>query len=443
MFRFLMKGMLRDKHRSLLPSIVVTLGVFLTVGMFTYMKGAMGDMLNNTARFESGHVKITSLAYRGEVDILPNDLAMENGSAILTMLRENYPDLSWSERIKFGGLLDAFDENRETRAQVGVGGIGIDFFGTDAADRARWDLEAGLQAGKLPQHSGDILVAEKLAEQLGVTVGDEVTLISSTVNGSMSLQNFHIAGLIEFGIAPMDRRIILADISDVKQMLDMGDWSSEILGFFPLAYYDDVLASALCDTFNTVHSDSVFMANDSLTFVANLDHDDRIDRFAPFMVSMLDDSNMRAYYTYATKAGSIVSFVMIFAMGIVLWNTGLMGAIRRYAEMGLRLAVGESKGHVYRSLLVESIGVGLVGTLIGTALGLALGYFLQEVGINMENLAKDSTILIPTIIRARITPTAFYIGFFPGVVATLLGAGLSGLRIFKRDTASLFKELET
>ncbi len=134
---------------------------------------------------------------------------------------------------------------------------------------------------------------------------------------------------------------------------------------------------------------------------------------------------------------------MIFAMGIVLWNTGLMGAIRRYAEMGLRLAVGESKGHVYRSLLIESIGVGLMGTLIGTAMGLALGYYLQEVGINMGDMMKDSTMMMPTIIRARITPEAFYIGFFPGVFATLLGAGLSGLRIFKRDTASLFKELET
>ena len=442
MFRFLMKGMLRDKHRSLLPSIVVTLGVFMTVAMFSYMKGVMGDMLNNSARLESGHVKITSLAYRGDVDIVPNDLALENGPEMFAMLRENYPDVSWSERIKFGGLLDAFDENRETRAQLGVGGIGIDLFGPDAADRDRWDLESGLRAGTLPQKPGDILMAEKLAGNMGVKVGEEVTLISSTVNGSMSLQNFHVAGFIEFGIPPMDRGMILADLNDVKRMLDMGDWSSEILGFLPLAYYDDALASALCDTFNTVHSDPIFIANDTLTIAANLENDN-IDRFAPYMMSMLDDSNMREYYTYATKAGSIVSFVMIFAMGIVLWNTGLMGAIRRYAEMGLRLAVGESKGHVYRSLLMESIGVGLLGTFVGTILGLALGYYLQEVGLNMGDMMKDSTMMMPTIIRARITPEAFYIGLFPGVFATLLGAGLSGLRIFKRDTASLFKELET
>jgi putative ABC transport system permease protein len=138
-----------------------------------------------------------------------------------------------------------------------------------------------------------------------------------------------------------------------------------------------------------------------------------------------------------------MSFIMIFAMGIVLWNTGLMGAIRRYGEMGLRLAVGESKGHVYRSLIIESLGVALMGTVIGTITGLGFSYWLQEVGFDIGSMMGDSQMLIPTIIRARITPTAFYIGFFPGVFATLLGAALSGLRIFKRDTASLFKELET
>ncbi len=424
MFTFLMKGMLRDKHRSLLPSIVVAMGVFLTVFMFTYMKGVFTDALNNTAIYQTGHVKITSIAYHAEADVIPNDLALEDGAGLLKRLHSEYPDMSWAERLKFGGLLDAFDENRETRAQVGVGGIALNFLGDDSSDRKRWNLESGLRSGTLPQNPGDILISQTLANQMDLQAGDEVTLISATVNGSMVLYNLHIAGTIHFGVPPMDRSMILADINDVRNMLDMGDWTSEILGYFPLPYYDDQQAQALSNSFNQAWSDST-------------------DQFSPIMTSMLDDSGMREYYTYAEKAGSIMSFIMIFAMGIVLWNTGLMGAIRRYGEMGLRLAVGESKGHVYRSLIIESLGVAIVGTLIGTVLGLGAGYWLQEVGINFENMMGDSEMLMPAIIRARITPAAFYIGFFPGVIATLLGSALSGLRIFKRDTSSLFKELET
>ncbi len=424
MFRFLMKGMLRDRHRSLLPSIVVAMGVMLTVFMFSYMKGMFDDFFNNGAMYESGHVKITSRAYYEEKDVLPNDLAMENGAELMDMLRSEYPGLQWSERVKFGGLLDAFDENRETRAQVGAAGIGIDFFGPDTAERNRWNLAAGLQQGTLPQKSGDILMGKTLASQMDLNVGDEVTLISSTVNGSMVLQNFNLAGIIYFGTPPMDKGMFLADINDAKFMLDMGDWSSEILGYLQTSYYDDVKARDLAASFNAAHSDTS-------------------DRFSPEMIVMLDDAGLAEYFGYAEKAGSIVSFMMIFAMGVVLWNTGLMGAIRRYGEMGLRLAVGESKGHVYRSLIMESLGIAIVGTVVGTSIGLGFSYWLQEVGFDIGSMMGDSTMLMPTIIRAHITPAAFYIGFFPGVFATLLGSALSGLRIFKRDTASLFKELET
>ncbi|MCF7823661.1 MAG: FtsX-like permease family protein [Candidatus Marinimicrobia bacterium] len=424
MFRFLMKGMLRDRHRSLLPSIVVALGVMLTVFMFAYMKGIFDDFFNNAALYDSGHVKITSRAYYEEKDVLPNDLALEDGAILMEMLRREYPELKWSERIKFGGLLDAFDENRETRAQVGAAGIGLDFFGPDTAERNRWNLGAGLQQGTLPQKSGDILMGTTLASQMGLKIGDEVTLISSTVNGSMVLKNFNLAGIVYFGTPPMDKGMFLADINDAKYMLDMGEWSSEILGYLSTTYYDDIKARALAASFNASHRDTT-------------------NRFSPQMVVMLDDAGLSEYFGYAEKAGSIVSFMMIFAMGIVLWNTGLMGAIRRYGEMGLRLAVGESKGHVYRSLIIESLGIALMGTVIGTVFGLGFSYWLQEVGFNIEGMMGESAMLMPTVIRARITPTAFYIGFFPGVFATLLGAGLSGLRIFKRDTASLFKELET
>lgn len=43
MIRFLIKGLLRDRSRSLLPVIVVTAGVMLTVAMHAYIKGFMGD----------------------------------------------------------------------------------------------------------------------------------------------------------------------------------------------------------------------------------------------------------------------------------------------------------------------------------------------------------------------------------------------------------------
>jgi putative ABC transport system permease protein len=68
---------------------------------------------------------------------------------------------------------------------------------------------------------------------------------------------------------------------------------------------------------------------------------------------------------------------------------------------------------------------------------------MEKNPINMMGQFHDSTLMINNMIRARVSFTSFYIGFIPGLLATLLGTSLSGIQIFKRQTASLFKELET
>jgi putative ABC transport system permease protein len=146
-------------------------------------------------------------------------------------------------------------------------------------------------------------------------------------------------------------------------------------------------------------------------------------------------------FSLLESAAAIVLIVFIVAMAVVLWNAGLMGSLRRYGEIGVRLAIGESKGAVYRSLLAEAFLIGLVGSAIGTAIGLGFSFYLQQVGFNIAGMMRDATMVIDDVIRARIAPTSFIVGFLPGLIATFLGAAISGLGVYKRDTAMLAKEL--
>ena len=119
-----------------------------------------------------------------------------------------------------------------------------------------------------------------------------------------------------------------------------------------------------------------------------------------------------------------------------------MPSLRRYGEIGVRLAIGEDKGHVYKSLLAEALAVGLLGSLAGTALGLLLGYVMQVHGFDIGPWLKNSSMMVNNVLRARVTPACAAIGFVPGLLATLLGTGISGIGIYRRQTAQLFKELE-
>ncbi|MCK5739616.1 FtsX-like permease family protein, partial [bacterium] len=138
----------------------------------------------------------------------------------------------------------------------------------------------------------------------------------------------------------------------------------------------------------------------------------------------------------------IIVFIFVMAMSVVLWNTGLMGSLRRYGEIGVRLAIGERKGHLYFSLIAEAITVGLVGSIIGTGLGLLISFYMQETGIDISGMMKDATMMMSTVMRARVTPMSYFIGFIPGLLATVLGASLSGIGIYRRQTAQLTKEFE-
>ncbi|MPN26335.1 hypothetical protein SDC9_173759 [bioreactor metagenome] len=86
--------------------------------------------------------------------------------------------------------------------------------------------------------------------------------------------------------------------------------------------------------------------------------------------------------------------------------------------------------------------IGIIGTITGTILGLSVSWLMQEYGINMESIMKSSSLMISDTLRAQITPTTWFIGLVPGIISTVIGAALSGIGIYKRQTANLFKELQ-
>jgi putative ABC transport system permease protein len=69
---------------------------------------------------------------------------------------------------------------------------------------------------------------------------------------------------------------------------------------------------------------------------------------------------------------------------------------------------------------------------------------MQTYGLDISEFTKNATtgIMMPNLVRSRITPPDLYIGFIPGVLSTVAGTMLAGVGIFKRNTARLFKELE-
>ncbi len=423
MIKFLLKGILRDKSRSLLPIIVISLGVFLTIFMSGWMKGIFTDMVDMNAKFTTGHIKIMTRAYAENEKQIPNDLALLDAENWMQKLNTEYPDVEWVQRIHFGGLIDVPDANGETRAQGPAMGKAVDLFSENTNEPERMNITKSLVKGVMPSKSGEALISDEFAERFGVKLGDKVTIFGSTMYGSMMFQTFDVTGTISFGISMLDRGAIIVDIKDAQKALDMEDASSEILGYFKGSSYDDIRADSLKADFNGKYS--------------NID-----DEYSPQMFKLTEQGILKEMLDRGENMTSIMVFIFIIAMSIVLWNTGLLGGLRRYSEYGVRLALGEEKGHIYKTIIIEAIIIGFIGSVVGTILGVGACYYLQENGIDFSAMMKNVDMMMPPVYRAIVTPDLFYVGFIPGLVAMTLGNALAGYAIYKRKTATLFKELE-
>ncbi len=204
----------------------------------------------------------------------------------------------------------------------------------------------------------------------------------------------------------------------------MADATGEILGFFRNGFYNEELAVQDAGLFNSAYSGNP-------------------DEFAPVMKTLSQQGSLGQYVTLSDDLANYIALVFVFAMSLVLWNAGLLGGLRRYGEVGVRLAMGEEKGHVYRTMIYESVMIGVAGSVTGTFFGLFFAWLIQKYGIDISGLMKSTSIMMPTTLRTHITPMDFYIGFIPGLLSTIIGTMLSGIGIYRRQTARLFKELET
>lgn len=423
MIKFLIKGIIRDSSRSKIPILVVALGVFFTVFMLALIEGMFRDMIIMNANFSTGHVKVTTFAYSENQAQMPMDLALLNIDELTDSLGAEFPEMEWVPRINFGGLIDVPDVEGNTRSQGPATGMAVNLLGPQTKEIDRLNIASSIRQGRLPEESGEVLISDDFAQKASIRVGDEITFFGSTMYGSMTFQNFKIVGTISYGNPALDRGGLVVDIADAQAMLDMENGSTELLGYFENGSYDHSKAE-----------DVQQQINDSQNYSSN--------EFAPYVQTLKDQNGLGSMIDYGEYMSSIMIGIFVFAMSIVLWNVGLLGGLRRYKEFGVRLALGESKHSLFKHLLAEGSIIGLLGSIAGTLLALCVVIPMSKHGIDISSLMEDMAMMVPSEYKTRITPQIFYIGFIPGLVATLLGQALSGLGVYKRETSQLFKELE-
>lgn len=389
------RNIMRHKRRTLTSAIVIAVGLMFYIFMDSVMAGLDRGGIDNMIALSTSAVKVHTEAYEQDKEAMPLDHGIDDVSAIRQTLDNDRQVVGVTPRTTFLGQLSNYEET------VPVVGTAID----PATDSTVFSLKPSLVGSYFSdQNEREIILGQRLAQELGVDTGGYITLYALTRYDSRNADEFRIVGLLATTDPAINRSSVLISYAAANDFLDLDNLVTEVnVGIERRVNFRDMAADA-----ERVKQ--------------------RIESTVPSVTAM---TFMDLGASFLEIARSKRSFGVVF-LGIVLliaavgiFNTVLMSVYERIREVGVLRAHGMRAGQVTTMFVLEGVLTGLLGSLIGLALGIAVNWVLVVYGYPIDKLAGDiDTAGIPywgTIYGEWNMATLVWMFFFGVVISTVAG----------------------
>lgn len=216
-FKLAGRNLRRYKRRTLLTSVLITLGV-VAVLLFVSVSGSFKTMMiGQITDSMLGHIQVHRKGYLASIDSLPLDRNLKGKqiARIKEILDNNEAVAAYSMRIKLGAMFSNFLETTNIRLNAVNPKQEMQTVPM-LADR----IIEGKKEGLLEK--GEILVPELIARGMKVKIGDTIVLVATNKDGSVNGQPFVVRGILE-GISGPGGRDGLVHLSDAEMLLRIED----------------------------------------------------------------------------------------------------------------------------------------------------------------------------------------------------------------------------
>lgn len=221
-------------------------------------------------------------------------------------------------------------------------------------------LREGEPLADAPPREGEdrVLLAQGLAESLGLGPGDRMTLLAVDPDGMLNALDAVVAGLVTTGVQELDTRYLKLHLASAQRLLGTAGTSNLLVTLDRT----DRTEAARAELLRLLAGHQPPLA--VVPWTAR----------APFY------GQVRALYKgIFAFLGSIVFALVVLATS----NTLLMAVMERVREFGTLRALGTSIGQVAGLVGLEALWLGLLGALLGDALGAVLIVALNALAITM------------------------------------------------------------
>lgn len=356
----------RNRRRSGLTLIAVALGVGLLIVTSGLVAGAVAGSIENSIRLQTGDLQVRTPSYDEEELSLKWEDLLENPDELAAKIRTINSVRLATPVLRANGLLVVGDES-----------VGVQVFGIDPLSQAYTPIRDALVAGDFiaPDDREGIVIGKRLAESLGVNVGQRINLVVDTSDQQTDQATFTIRGLFYTGVPGYDETRIFMPLQKAQAFTRTENHASSIFVLLERKEDADIVAQSL--------------------------------RTPQFTVLTWQDLNQVLLQTMqaSTIFLNMMNLVVLAVVAVVIANTLLMAVFERTREVGILAALGMKGRQILAMFVLEAGTLGLAGIALGILLGSLGVAYLATVGLPIGEAAAageaSNIITYGNILRAQ------------------------------------------
>ena len=372
---FELRVALRFLREGRMQTLLIIVGVAAGVAVIAYVSALINGLQSNTLAKTLGAQAHISL--RAPDDLVTPAALPVAGAAVLTEtqpraqrlrsvanwqalvpLLERLPDVAGVSPMVSGSGLALRGEASQAIALMGV-------------DLDRYDRVVGLRSkvvsGSPRLLPGEAIVGRELAQDLGVRVGDRLTVQTSGAGGSVS-DAVRVTALVDLGVKDLNRRTVIVPLRAAQSLLALPGGATQI----DLTLKDVWVAQTLASELQT-----------------------RL----PYKIESWQESNAQLVSALNAQSisTSIIRGVVLAVVVLGIASVLVVSVVQKGREIGILRAMGATRGQVLRVFLVQGAVVGVLGSVLGLLLAVALIWVFTHFVRGSDGLPLFSIALPPAM----------------------------------------------
>lgn len=382
----------RNKRRSIITMAALLFSMALFVISLGFAEGGHTAVEDNIIDIHTAHIEVHKKGYLENPNIKSTIIESEKLTKIIS--DEKYIK-GISQRLKGQGLIS-------TATKSG----GVNIVGINPEEEAKVSvLSERIKEGSYAslRKKNSILVGKRLAEKLGVALGDKVVLMVQSRTGELKADALRVTGIFNFGLPEADKFMVFIGLPQAEELFEIRGEISEIAVKLTNRYKLEEVAKSLRAKIDTIRFEVLTWKQVNPGLVQYIKIDD-----AGLWIMM------------------IVVFIVI-ALGI--FNTMLMSILERIHEIGIMLSMGVKRNQIVLIIVFESLFLALLSIIIGGVIGGATNYYFQIHGIHLTGLREGfEQMAVPPIIYAYFKMRHLYISGFSVIIVAVLSSIYPAIR---------------